>query len=296
MSFQLRADMDWLLVAQRGRALPDDPGQGAAFDVYDCLRKHGALFHPELVARTGRLPVEVEEALWELVARGLVTADGFHAVRGLLQARQRWARRQVPNRSRRRGLRSGALGTARTGGRWSIFPGAGPADPDLSGPGLAAPDFSGPDFAGPDPDEVAEAMAEQLLVRWGVVFRDLLARETLALPWRDLLWAFRRMEARGTIRGGRFVTGFVGEQYALPSAVDMLRRVRRTERTGEVVTVSATDPLNLTGIITPGPRVVAVQTNRVTYCDGEPVDEEGQARASRGAVGTSTIHKPLRHP
>jgi ATP-dependent Lhr-like helicase len=123
-----------------------------------------------------------------------------------------------------------------------------------------------------DRDGLAEAIAEQLLARWGVVFRDLMVRETIALPWRDILWALRRMEARGTVRGGRFVTGFTGEQYALPEAVDQLRAVRRAERKGETVRLSATDPLNLVGIITPGPRVPAVRTNAVTYVDGLPVD------------------------
>jgi ATP-dependent Lhr-like helicase len=122
-----------------------------------------------------------------------------------------------------------------------------------------------------DRDELAEAVAEQLLARWGVVFRDLVARETLAIPWRDVLWALRRMEARGTARGGRFVTGFTGEQYALPAAVEQLRSVRRSPRDGETVHISATDPLNLVGIITPGPRVHAVRTNTVTYVDGLPV-------------------------
>ncbi|MGH8904222.1 MAG: Lhr family helicase, partial [Egibacteraceae bacterium] len=128
-----------------------------------------------------------------------------------------------------------------------------------------------------DPDALAEAVAEQLLARWGVVFRDLLARESLALPWREVWWAFRRFEARGVIRGGRFVTGFVGEQYALPEAIDALRAVRRSSRTGEVVRLSAADPLNLVGIVTPGPRVPALRTNSVTYIDGlpstDPVDE-----------------------
>ena len=111
---------------------------------------------------------------------------------------------------------------------------------------------------------------EQVLARWGVVFRDVLARENLAVPWRDLLWALRRMEARGTARGGRFVTGFVGEQYALPGAVDALRRTRRMPRKGELVELSAVDPLNLAGVVTPGPRIPALRTNRVVYRDGLP--------------------------
>lgn len=123
-------------------------------------------------------------------------------------------------------------------------------------------------------DEVAEAVAEQLLARWGVVFRDLLVREPATVPWRDLLWALRRLEARGVIRGGRFVTGFVGEQYALPEAIDALRRTRRREPDGETVTLSGADPLNLVGIITPGPRVPALRTNTVSYRDGAPVHLE----------------------
>jgi len=119
-------------------------------------------------------------------------------------------------------------------------------------------------------DALAEAIAEQLLVRWGVVFRDVVARETIALPWRDVVWALRRMEARGTARGGRFVTGFAGEQYALPEAIDQLRGVRRRERSSEMVRVSATDPLNLAGILLPGPRITSVRTNSVTFEDGLP--------------------------
>ena len=143
-----------------------------------------------------------------------------------------------------------------------------------------------------DADEIAEAIAEQLLVRYGVVFRDLVARETLAVPWREISWAFRRMEARGSIRGGRFVSGFAGEQYALPGAVDALRRTRKMERNGEIVRVSACDPLNLVGIITPGVRIPAVRGGEVVYRDGIPVTDEigetheqGQASVVGNEVG-----------
>ena len=122
----------------------------------------------------------------------------------------------------------------------------------------------------PDRDALAEAAAEQLLARWGVVFRDLMARETLSLPWRDILWALRRMEARGTARGGRFVGGFAGEQYALAEAVDLLRTVHRTTPNGEIVTLSAADPLNLVGIIVPGARVSAQSQDRLVLRDGVP--------------------------
>jgi ATP-dependent Lhr-like helicase len=128
-----------------------------------------------------------------------------------------------------------------------------------------------------DADELAEAVAEQLLARWGVVFRDLLARETLAVPWREVLWALRRMEARGTIRGGRFVNGFSGEQYAAPEAVDVLRSVRKLPRSSEAIPISAADPLNLVGIVLPGPRVPALPTNSLTYIDGAPAPSEALA-------------------
>ena len=120
-----------------------------------------------------------------------------------------------------------------------------------------------------DPDDLAEAAAEQLAVRWGVVFRDLARRENLAIQWRDMLWAMRRMEARGTLRGGRFVTGFSGEQFAHPDAVGMLREIKKRPRTGETVTLSAADPLNLAGIVLPGPRIPALRTNSVVYVDGD---------------------------
>ena len=245
----LRADMDWLLQAARGETQPAEPEVGATRDVLDALADRGALFVTEISRAAGRLPAEVETALWDAVARGLVTADGFAAVRALLASRVATAR-PSPHQLRRRGLRRGASGRTAGEGRWSLLPPAAPVD---------------------DRDLLAEAVAEQLLARWGVVFRDVVAREQLALPWRDVLWALRRMEARGTARGGRFVTGFSGEQYALPEAVDQLRAVRRAERGGEIVKVNATDPLNLAGIITPGPRVPAVRTNTVVYCDGLPV-------------------------
>jgi len=131
-----------------------------------------------------------------------------------------------------------------------------------------------------DRDDLAQALAGQLLARWGVVFRDVLARENLAVSWREILYALRRMEARGSIRGGRFVTGFAGEQYALPGAVEALRRTRKLPRTGELVRLSGADPLNLVGILTPGPRVPALRAEQVVYRDGAPVRAAGEARAA----------------
>ena len=134
-----------------------------------------------------------------------------------------------------------------------------------------------------DRETLAEQVAGQLLVRWGVVFWDLMARESLALPWREVVWALRRLEARGLVRGGRFVTGLAGEQYALPEAVEALRRVRRTERNGQTVRLNGADPLNLVGIVLPGARVTAVRTNSVTYCDGLPVPDEMPKASQRGS-------------
>jgi ATP-dependent Lhr-like helicase len=252
VSFLVRENLPWLLGAVRGDATPVLPGPGPTLDVLECLRTRGALFYHDLVAATGRLGVEVTEALWDLVARGLVAADGFGSVRALFSARHRWARRAARPGPGERLRRSGPR-PAGGEGRWSLLPARPPA-------------------GSVDAETLAEAVAEQLLARWGVVFRDLVARETLAVSWREVLWAFRRLEARGTIRGGRFVTGFVGEQYALPEAVEGLRETRRRERSAEIVRVAAVDPLNVVGLLTPGPRVPAVRKNAVVYHDGVPVE------------------------
>jgi ATP-dependent Lhr-like helicase len=204
ITFMLRQDLPWLLQAHRGGAVPAEPSAGSGREVLDTLRARGAQFHSELQAVTRRLPTEVEEGLWDGVARGLVTADGFNAVRSLLHARTRFARRQRPYP--RRGSR-GRRGTWRQGveGRWTLLPAAGPI---------------------PDIEELAETVAWQLLLRWGVVFRDVYLKERLAVPWREILWALRRLEARGLIRGGHFITGVTGEQFAEETAAPLLR-VRR---------------------------------------------------------------------
>ena len=246
ITMAMRDDLPWLIRAARGDQRPAEPTVGRTADVIEALRKNGALFRADLATLTGRLPDDIDDAIWDAVARGLVTADGFRAVRSLLRRRIADSR-FAPTRGLRRGLR----GTTGSTGRWSLLP--EPADDA-------------------DRDELAEAVAEQLAARWGVVFRDLAARETLAVPWRDVLWAFRRMEARGTIRGGRFVSGFSGEQYAHPDALDVLRAVRKLHHIGEIVTISAADPLNLTGIILPGTRIPGIAASTVTYTDGTAAD------------------------
>jgi ATP-dependent helicase Lhr and Lhr-like helicase len=204
ITFMLRRDAPWLLQAHRGGAVPTEPVAGCGREVLDALRDHGAQFHSDLQTLTRSLPTHVEEGLWDGVARGLIAADGFNAVRSLLHARTRLARRQ---RSHPRPGSRGRRGTWRQGveGRWSLLPGAEPIA---------------------DVDELAEAVAWQLLLRWGVVSRDVYAKERLSVPWREILWALRRLEARGLIRGGHFITGVTGEQFAAEQAAPLLRACR----------------------------------------------------------------------
>jgi ATP-dependent Lhr-like helicase len=255
-----RDDLPWLLAALRGAAAPSPPASPAARAIHASLERSGALFSGELVTATGLPPREVGEGLWDLVARGSVTSDGFESLRLLLGGRRAEARPEAGG-SRRR-LRRRLAGAGSAEGRWSLL-----------GPGAPV-----------EPDELALAFAEQLLARWGVVFHDLLARESASLPWRELLLALRRLEARGTIRGGRFVTGFSGEQFALPGAVDALRRTRRLPRRGEIVQLSAADPLNLVGILTPGARVPAVPSRSIAYRDGLPIAADAGADEARTQV------------
>ena len=236
VSLGLREDLDWLLDPPP----PDDAvPSGAAGEALAFLRARGASFIGDIIAGTRRLPSEVEEALWQLAAAGLVTADGFGALRGLVTGASK--RVSASRRGRRPARR-------RTGGsRWSLLQAIDPSE-----------------------DGIAER-AHQLLRRYGIVFPEVLGREPMAPPWRTLLQVYRRAEARGEIRGGRFVAGLVGEQFALPEAVEAMRSVRRSEPTGETLAVSACDPLNLAGVITPGPRVPAVSGNKVAFRDGVPV-------------------------
>jgi ATP-dependent Lhr-like helicase len=244
ISVVFRADLPWLLAASRSGAQPGGPSVGATAEVLEVLGERGACFAADLVAATRRLPDDVERGLWDGVARGLVMSDGFSAIRARVSGARTPSR---PRRLTRLGRVTGA--TAPSAGRWSLVP---PPGSEL------------------DSDELAEAAAEQLLNRWGVVFRDLAAHDCLRPPWREIQWALRRLEDRGLVRGGRFVTGFSGEQYALPAAVEQLAHVRKAPRTGERVVVNATDPLNLVGAVVPGDTIPAVRTNRVTYVDGVP--------------------------
>ncbi len=202
-----------------------------ARSVLSCLRTRGASFFDDILAETGARGPDAAAALGELITHGLVSADGFAGLRAFTGASAR------------------RLHAVAEAGRWSCVPRR----------------------AGDVEEGGVEAVARTLLRRYGIVFKPLLARESLTVPWRDLLRVLRRLEARGDIRGGRFVAGFTGEQYALPEAIETLRRVRRTPADGAIVAVSAADPLNLTGIISLGERVPATASTRIAFRDGVPV-------------------------
>jgi ATP-dependent helicase Lhr and Lhr-like helicase len=228
------------------------------------------LFFDELPETTRLLRSQVEDALAELVALGLANSDSFGGLRALLVPSAQ--RKPIAGGKRRGRVFSFGMESA---GRWSLIRReAQPASPILSSPagpeGLAwrAADGS----VGETTTAAAiEHAARTLLRRYGVVFWRLLTREAASLPpWRDLLRVYRRLEARGEIRGGRFVAGFSGEQYALPEAVGLLRKMRRQPVSGWV-SLSAADPLNLVGILTPGARLAALTGNRLLYRDGVPV-------------------------
>jgi len=309
-----------------------------AREVLTALEARGASFFTDLVRATKRLPSEVEDGLWELVAAGLVTADGFENLRALLDPK------------RRRGEGRGRSARPRhAAGRWALLAEAVSADEQVhyaagvsesraqgdsdrfsrsprSREGADSLDArkvvtvptrtsAGAERGSPQPPEPAdadnlepaldgnpepvveglttrppatpvEAFARQVVARWGVVFRDILQRETLAPPWRDLLLVLRRMEARGEIRGGRFVEAFRGEQFALPEAVDALRAVRRAEPTGEEIAISAADPLNLIGIILPGPRLSAAVGGVLRLRDGVLFEQPAMEMLSQIDRGT----------
>jgi ATP-dependent Lhr-like helicase len=255
VAFALRSELPWIIGWQRRGETPLPLGDSAQA-LRDLLAQRGALFLPEIQAITGRLPSELEQSLWELVAAGEVTCDGFGGLRLLVGGAKQGRRRERFPPARR---------SLVPGGRWSLlWPGGTLVVSDLqseSAEATAAADAEG-----------LELLARQLLRRYGVVFRDALGREVGLPPWRELLWTLRRMEARGELRGGRFVSGFQGEQFALPEAVESLRALRRSTGEGHTprppVRVGAPDPLNLVGILTPAPRIPAVLGQRVTYVGG----------------------------
>ena len=251
IAFFVRDDAAWMTPRRR---TDDDASltalSHAARESISLLHRAGASFFADIVRGTGRLKAEIEGALWELVAAGLVTADGFDNLRALIDPR------------RRAGHGSGKTSRPRhSAGRWSLL------HPAVSSDHTAA----------------IEATCWMLLRRYGVVFRDLLARESVLPTWRELLTTFRRLEDRGEIRGGRFVSGFIGEQFALPMAVESLRALRHRAPSGEIVTISAADPLNLVGMLVPGERVPALSGRFVTFRDGVAIDPDAPSTSLTAA-------------
>jgi ATP-dependent helicase Lhr and Lhr-like helicase len=241
ITFFIREDSDWMIPTG---ASGEDEVAGLrpnAISIRRFLRQHGASFFADIVRGVGRLKSEVELGLWELVAAGLLTADGFDNLRALLDPKRRAGQGSARSSRPRHSV-----------GRWSLL-------------------YSG---ATCDRAQALEAICRMLLRRYGIVFRELLVRETILPQWRELLITFRRLEDRGEVRGGRFVSGFLGEQFALPLAVESLRAARSQPPTGETILVSAADPLNLIGIVVPGERVPANSGRVVAFRDGVGVPEE----------------------
>ncbi|MGH7889635.1 MAG: Lhr family helicase, partial [Thermodesulfobacteriota bacterium] len=214
---------------------------------FELLTDRGACFFEDIVGKTGLLRVQAEEAMAELVAQGLVTSDSFTGLRALLVHSKY---RTVRGRQKRSNVSFKIDGA----GRWSLL----------------HTNVQSEDDKRIDKESLA-TIARVLLRRYGVVFRKLMDRENSAPPWRELVRVLRTLEARGEIRGGRFVEGVWGEQFALPEVIGSLRSIRRTTKDGRLISISATDPLNLTGIITPGKRVSSFFNNRIVYKDGLPV-------------------------
>jgi ATP-dependent Lhr-like helicase len=254
ITFFIREDADWMTPRHLGAEQSANNGlsHGAQM-VLDFLRQRGASFFADIVRGTEKLKAEIETALWELVAAGLVTADGFDNLRSLIDPK------------RRAGQGSGRTTRPRhNAGRWALL---------HTGEVVERP-------------RAVEAACWMLLRRYGIVVRDVLAREANLPPWRELLAGFRRLEDRGEIRGGRFVDGFLGEQFALPVAVDSVRAMRKLDSAQGTTTLSAADPLNLVGILVPGDRVPAISGNSVTFRDGAAITAPAVTVSSDEAVAS----------
>ncbi|MFO1519050.1 MAG: hypothetical protein U1F57_05240 [bacterium] len=269
LSLMLRQDLPWLLEISRPQGEKEPKLGRSAQALLDLLQKRGAMFFNELQVVTGRLRTELDPALWELVTAGLVTCDGFSGLRNLIHPSRRREKARLLSRyphSRGPMFMGG-------GGRWSLFRfhEAEESTPQKGPLGEAAE---------------LEALADQYLRRWGIVFRDLLTREPSAPPWRVLLGIYRRLEARGLIRGGRFVSGYSGEQFGLPEAVEALRNARRSDAPDAeaYIVLSAADPLNVTGYLAPPPRIPATLAHRVAFVGGVPGAVETRLNPPRSSL------------
>jgi ATP-dependent Lhr-like helicase len=246
MTFFIREDADWM-IARHASKTDGDTGSlsEGGRRALDYLRQRGASFFADIVRGTKMIKAEAEAALWELVTAGMITADGFDNIRAMVDPRRRAGKGKGRSARPRHSV-----------GRWSILHGGEILERERT----------------------LEAICWTLLRRYGVVFREILTRESMVPRWRELLITYRRLEDRGEIRGGRFVSGFLGEQFALPIAIESLRAGTKQEAHGEIVTISPADPLNLVGIVIPGERIPPISLKSISLRDGVFVPDEGQNR------------------
>ena len=257
----------WLELAAPATLAEFSPDTDA---VLKTLAAGGALFFGEIVQRSGLLQSRVEQALGELAAQGWVTADSFEGLRALLLPQEKRAPFGDMDRKRHHRI----ITSIEHAGRWSLIRRPSPKE-NIEHPIPTSRDFADSASNAQHPekrrDEAIETFARVLLRRYGAMFRRLLERESLQVSWFELGRVYRRLEARGEIRGGHFISGVSGEQFALPEAIGLLRSVRKNKQSGELIMLSAADPLNLVGVLTPGPRLTAVGANRLLLRDGVPI-------------------------
>ncbi|HEX3571293.1 MAG TPA: DEAD/DEAH box helicase [Acidobacteriaceae bacterium] len=267
ITFYLRESADWLPHALSQQSIDErilaEALSPEALRIRKLLADRGACFAADLQRWAGFTRQQTAHALWELATAGLAAADGFDQLRALMDPR----RKTTAHTEARRPTRT-------TAGRWSLL---------IETEAATAPD---PIARARQTDAALESFARMLLLRYGVLFRDLLARESNAPRWRDLLGILRRLEARGEVRGGRFVSGFSGEQFALPEAVDSLRASRNRD-CSEPLAVSAADPLNLVGIIAPGERVPAIPGREVRYANGRILNDSAPSESESTALSSN---------
>jgi ATP-dependent helicase Lhr and Lhr-like helicase len=252
ITFFIREHAEWMVPHTRDEGSHSNKGLSeGANTMLMYLRQHGASFFADIVRGTKMIKAEVEGALWELVTAGFITADGFDNIRAMVDPRRRAGKGKMHSARPRHSM-----------GRWSIL------------------------HIGevPERERTIEAICWTVLTRYGVVFREILARESMVPRWRELLIMLRRLEDRGEIRGGRFVSGFLGEQFALPIAIDSLRATSPNPATGELITISAADPLNLVGILVPGERISPTSLKYISLRDGVPVTVEDSGTMFPAAI------------
>jgi ATP-dependent Lhr-like helicase len=304
ITFYIRESADWLPHALARQSVEEEKLAAAlsphAFELRTLLQQRGACFANDLQRIASLTRPQTQHALWELATAGLASADGFDQLRACMDPRRKPTTTAAPGR---RPTRS-------TAGRWSLLTEPATNPREATNSGAPSSSQSHRDRVGyraerdrtPSSSEKAqiaiekarrtdaalESFARQLLARYGILFRDLLTRESNAPRWRDLLNILRRLEARGEIRGGRFVSGFVGEQYALPEAMESLRAAR-TRDCSALIPVSAADPMNLAGIVIPGDRIAAVPGKQLLYSNGSLHSEQEPDNISSEKIPTVTV-------